>query len=438
MLSLHAAQLKVSLKFMIITQIKHKFSSKFIRNVGWLGGAEIINRIFRLGSTFTIARTFSPNDYGLVAIVMTTLEFSNVFIARAGISSKLVQAAEEDLDVLCETAYWMSWLTSIGIFLFQCAASVPIAWFYRDSRIILPVCLLAATYLLSPLMTVQLSMLDRANRLNVIALCNATQTFCVSVLTVIFILLGFGMWSVILPLLLTSPIWPIICRINHPWRPKSSFTLERWREIARYAINYVGTDLLAKLRDNLDYLLVGRFLGLEALGIYYFAFNAGLGISMSVINSVTWSLWPHLCAARDQSQEFKQRYFSGLKTISATVIPLVLLQSGLAPFYVPLIFGAKWIDAVPILITVCLSAIPRPFFIAASQLLNAIDKTHISLGWSLGFTLVYGLALLIGVNHGILSVAIAVLISQFLITPLFAVWATRYAFKSSIVGSHLS
>ncbi len=414
---------------MIISQIQRKFSSKFIRNVGWLGAAEIANRIFRLGSTVIIARTFSPNDYGLVAIVMTTVEFANVFTAKAGISSKLVQASEGDLDVLCETAYWMSWITSIAIFLLQCVAALPIAWFYRDQRIIAPICVLAVGYLLLPLMTVQISLLDRANRLNIIALCNASQTFFANVLTVCFILLGFGFWSVVLPLVLTAPVWVIISRMNHPWRPKSSFTLDRWREIASYATNIISADLLAKLRDNLDYLLVGRFLGLEALGIYYFAFNAGLGISLSVINSITWSLWPHLCAVRDQEIEFKQRYFGGLKTISITIIPMVLLQSCLAPFYVPVIFGAKWINAIPILITICLSAIPRPFFLAASQLLNASDKTQISLLWSLGFTLIYTIALLIGINYGISSVAIAVLASQFLITPLFVVWATKYVFK---------
>ncbi|MHC5831979.1 MAG: oligosaccharide flippase family protein, partial [Nostoc sp.] len=100
---------------------------------------------------------------------------------------------------------------------------------------------------------------------------------------------------------------------------------------------------------NIDYLIIGRFLGINALGIYYFAFNAGLGISQNVINAFTSALFPHLCAARGDLKELKERYFSSLKFTAIIVVPLILLQSSLAPFYVPIVFGQKWVTAVPIL-----------------------------------------------------------------------------------------
>lgn len=413
----------------MLNQIKHKFSNKFIRNAGWLGSAELINRVFRLGTTVVLARTFSPQDYGLVAIVITANEFANVFTCRAGIGSKLVQAADKDLDSLCETAYWMSWIASVLIFISQCFVALLVGWFYNDSRVILPICALAVSHLMLPFFTVQISLIERANRLNIIALCNVVQSFLINLLTIFFALSGWGIWSVILALVLTMPVWMIINRANCSWHPKTAFTLHRWKEIASYAVNIVGSDLLVKLRDNLDYLLVGRFLGLELLGVYYFAFNAGLGISLSVINSLTWSLWPHLCAARESLKELKHRYFSGLKTITIVIIPMVLLQSSLAPFYVPIIFGNKWVSAIPILIVVCLSAIPRPFFLAATQLLNAVDQTHTSLRWGLVLTLVYAAAILVGVQYGIFAVAISVLVSQFLVTPIFVIWATKHVLK---------
>jgi PST family polysaccharide transporter len=129
--------------------------------------------------------------------------------------------------------------------------------------------------------------------------------------------------------------------------------------------------------------LVGRFLGIDALGLYYFAFNAGLGISLNVMNSFVWAMYPHLCSARGDLKQLQTRFFSGFKTIALVVVPLVLLQSSLAPFYVPIVFGQKWLAAIPILVLICLSALPRPFAIAASLLLQAVDKTHINLYWDL-------------------------------------------------------
>jgi PST family polysaccharide transporter len=95
---------------------------------------------------------------------------------------------------------------------------------------------------------------------------------------------------------------------------------------------------------------------------------------------------------------------------------------------VPLIFGSKWVAAIPILVLICLSALPRPFANAASQLLRAVDKSHIDLYWNLIFTVIFIVALLIGMQGGIYWVAASVLISHALTMPLFTVWASRYVF----------
>lgn len=141
------------------------------------------------------------------------------------------------------------------------------------------------------------------------------------------------------------------------------------------------------------------------------------------------SLWSHLCEARNNLTLLKKRYRTGLKTIASTIVPLVILQVCLAPWYVPIVFGEQRKVAIPVLMVICLSAIPRPFFLATSHLLNALDKTKTNLFWSVLFTVIYGISILVGVQFGVLPVATAVLMSQFLITPLFVFWVTRRIFK---------
>ncbi|MEB3293015.1 MAG: lipopolysaccharide biosynthesis protein [Synechococcales bacterium] len=418
---------------LILNQVKHKFSNRFIRNVGWLGIAEILNRIFGLGTTVLLSRALSFEDYGLLAIVLTVQEFGTIFTAKAGLGAKLVQASEEDVDTLCETVYWMSCATSVAMFILQCLIAFPIAWFYHSSRVIAPLCLLAITYLGISFMAVPSALLERAGRLNVFAICQVGRSFLANALTVLFIFLGWGLWAVILATALSILPWVIIPGMFKPWKPKTFLQFDRWRETATYAGNIIGVELLAKLRDNLDYLLVGRFLGIEALGVYYFAFNAGLGISLSVMNTLITSLWSHLCEARSNLTMLKKHYRTGLKTIASTLIPVVILQVCLAPWYVPIIFGEHRRVAIPVLMLICLSAIPRPFFLAASQLLNALDKTKVNLFWSILFTTVYGIALFIGVQFGVLPVALAVLISQVLITPLFVFWVRQQVFKPATI-----
>ncbi len=414
----------------ILAKLKNKLSSQFIRNLGWLGMSEVIPRIFRLGVTVVLARYLTSYDYGLAAIVGTVSEFVRVFMG-VGIDAKIIQAEEKDLEALCNSAYWLNWIVFLGIFVFQCILAFPVAWFYHDRNLVLPICVSALPYLTWPIAAIQCILIIKENRLKVCAINNLIKNLGSYLLSAIFAVLGMGIWSFVLPWILVIPIEIFIYYTNHSWRPTTGFTTRYWNEIFRFGRNLFGVQLLKTLRNNLDYLIVGRFLGIKELGLYFFGFNAGLGISLSAITAINTAIYPHLCAARSDSFEFKKRYLSSLKTISLIIIPLVVLQSSLAPLYVPVVFGQKWVAAIPILMLICLSAIPRPFADAASGLLVAVDKSNLDLRWNVLFTALFACALFIGVQWQALGVAIAVFIVHAICLPLFTLWATRYVFYKS-------
>jgi O-antigen/teichoic acid export membrane protein len=98
---------------------------------------------------------------------------------------------------------------------------------------------------------------------------------------------------------------------------------------------------------------------------------------------------------------------------------------------VPIIFGQKWVSAIPILILICLSALPLTLSRATSQLLQAVDKTHIDFYWNVIFTVIFAISLLLAVQREILDVAVAVLITQAVAIPIFTIWAIRYVFPKN-------
>jgi teichuronic acid exporter len=409
--------------------IKGKFSSQFVQNLGWLSIAELIIRVSRLVTTVTLARFLSPYDYGLAALVLSTNEFIQVF-TRSGIGAKLIQVDEERLESLSNAAYWLNWILCISLFLIQCLAAYPLALIYKDKEIILPICTIALVYLVIPTAYIQEALVHRQNQMKIAAIVSSVQVSVDNVLTAILALAGLGMWAIVLPKVLVAPLWAIMINRSHPWRP-GKFSTDHWRELFQFGRNVVGIELLKTLRNNLDYLIVGALIGVKELGIYYFAFNAGLGISLSFINAINLSLYPHLCEARGNWEHFKQRYFSSFKTIATVIVPIVLLQSCLAPFYVPIVFGEKWIAAVPILILICLSAFSRPFAGSASNLLLAVDKPNLDLAASCLFTLIFTLGLMIGSYWGAIGIAASVLISHWLYQSVFTLWTTHYVFRRS-------
>ncbi|MCT7984816.1 lipopolysaccharide biosynthesis protein [Laspinema sp. A4] len=422
---------------MLTQKIKHIFSGEFIRNVGWLGGAELFNRIFRLATTVTLARTFSTEDYGLMAIVYTVVEFANVFTLRQGIGAKIIQAQEKDVEVLSNTAYWLNWILCILIFLGQAAGAFIVSNIYENTQLILPIITAGIMYLMMPFHLINSSLIQRKNRLKIIALCTAIQSAAANLITVFLALMGLGVWAIVWPMVLTTPVWIIVTWHYQKWRPPTTFTLARWQEITSFGGNLLGVELLGKVRGNIDYLIIGHFLGIDALGIYYLAFNAGLGISLNVINAFNSALFPYFCQVQNQLDQLKYRFWSSLKKTYLVIGPLILLQASLAPIYVPIIFGEKWKPAIPILIFICLSALPWSLAISSFYLLNATGRPHISLYWNIGLTLLFALVILGAVQGGIVWVAVAVLVYQFVTIPPFTLWCFKYVFKNQPKASNL-
>ncbi len=413
---------------LVIKIINSKLSNQFIRNLGWLGMAQIAYRVLRLGLVVIIARFLTPYDYGLGAIVLAVREFAITF-SDIGIGAKIIQADDSELKELSNSAYWLNWVVFSGLFLLQCLAAFPISWIQNTYDVILPICVSGLTYLIWPVSNIQKVMLQRENRFKSIAIADSIQYSISTILSALFAVMGMGIWAFALPAVLVAPLEIIIYRQQHSWRPSTGFTTKYWQEIWNFGKNILAVGLLKTLRNNLDYWIILGFLGVKELGIYFFGFNAGLGISLSLISAIESVILPHLCASRAEWDKFRNSYFKSLKVIGFVIIPFVIFQASLAPIYVPIIFGQKWTPAIPIVVLICLSAIPRPFADAASQLLVAISKPHLNFRWNVLFTTIFTAALLFGIQWKVIGVATSVLAIHWLFLPLFTLWTTRYVFK---------
>ena len=419
------ASTDVSLSTRIIAALRRIGTRGFAADLLAMGSAQIVIRLSRLAATIALARLLMPEDLGRAAVVLTVYELV-ALMTRNGIAAKVVQAAPDRVEAVAETAQALTWIVCTGMMVLQIALAVPVAAAFGDESLALPIAAMAPIYLASPLSNIQSAFLQREGRVRRIALAGAVQVVVDNILTTILALSGLGLWAIVLPKLLVAPIWVGFLRWGHAWRPQRPFGLGRGlagaADILRFGRSVLGVELMTTLQANVDNLLVGWFLGAEALGIYYFAFNAGLGISLGLVNAFGIAVFPHLCAAGGDGGELRRRFRSTLRTLALLVVPLVLAQVLLAPIYVPLVFGDRWEPAIPVLMVICLSALPRPFASATSQLLKAVGRPEIELRWQTALTAVLVIALLAATQIGIFAVAVAVLVVQVAVLTAFCVF----------------
>ncbi len=412
--------------------------NRFLANLGWLGASEMLVRVTRLLTAIVLARVLDPLAFGIAALVLTVNELIKVF-SRNGIGAKIVQCEDEKLDQVCNTAYRLNMLFCLSLFFIQILVAYPIADWYDTPGLVPMLQVLSFTYLLMPYGMVQAALVQRQQRLKAVAMIDGGQVAVDNILTTILALGGFGAWAIVLPKFLTSPIWVFGYRKAYKWKPSGRLLFfELWQEVLEFGRYYLSIEVLKTARLNLDNMIIGRLLGMEALGIYYFARNAGLGFSLTLINAVNSALYPNLCELNSDFEALKKRFSSNLKKICLIVVPLIIAQAGLAFLYVPIVFGEHWTHAIPILALLCLSAIPRALAESASALMLATNGIRQDFLWNVGFSVLFVAVVAIAANVSLMTVALSVLVVYAVTNPLYLVYVWRVSFKSPRLDKNTS
>ena len=393
--------------------------SALARNVMWMMMAEGSARVTRIAAALALAYALTPAAFGAAALVMTVAEFMRT-PTRNGVLQAIVRADENALGGVIVSATRINWFVHLGLAAAQIAIAYPLAQFMGAPEIALPLIVLSGIFALYPLVFARVALLHRAGRMKPVAGLMAACLSLANIATAVLALLGFGIWSVVIPRLLSAALWVMLARRLHDAPAPHSGPAAGWRAIFGYGQAILGAELLKSARSSLDKIIIGKLLGMEALGIYAFAFNAGLGLSQSLLKGFADAVFPYLCAAGrsgDIRRDARRVMFVSL----ATAMVLFGAQAALAPVYVPLLFGARWEVAVPVLAVLCLSAITRPLWEVSAQVMRAEGSPATELRWSAALTAAVLLAVTIGtVMDGIMGAALGVLFASAVIETGFA------------------
>lgn len=263
------------------------------------------------------------------------------------------------------------------------------------------IALLALEYVFMPPGIVNCALAMRAGKLTGTATVTGGQIVLANVLTALLAFLWPSPFALILPRVLTAPVWLIGMRRLHPNSISYAVEMAPTRPFVGFGAWVLASEVTKSLRLQADKLLIGVLLGAEALGVYFFAFNAGLSLATSASIAFSRVIYPRIAGASNRSKAAKDAVW--LATIVTT--PVILLQALLAPYYVPLLFGESWSFISGTVSILCLAAIPSMLWAGTSQWLRAEDRA----GQEFHVTLALTLALLVSTwllaPYGIESIA---------------------------------
>lgn len=327
----------------------------FLKGVLAYGTAEAFSRVIRLGAILVVARQISPTMLGTAALALSIFELIRV-LTSVGIGQRIIVARDDEVEAISQTANRLFWTICSAVMVLQLIVAALASTVWAADQAAMMLAILSLVYLFMPAGLVQIFRAMRLQKMGATARVAALQNGADCILTLILVIVWPSAWAIVLPKLLTAPIWLVLARQTFTWRADPSITPAPISAFKTFGLAILGSEVLVAARLHADKLLVGALLGTEALGLYYFAFNAGLGITQSFVAACNIVLFPHLAqqTSERREHEFRSSFFMGL----AFLLPIVTVQALFAPFYVPIVFGANWAEAAPFLSILSCAALP--------------------------------------------------------------------------------
>ena len=398
-------------------------SRRLWRFIGWYGASEMAQRVTRIATTILLARWLTPEAFGVAAMAITAFELVRI-AANCGIGQAVVRAPDSELNATLAGAQKLLPRLMLALAFLQTCIGIGVGIVTGRGEVALMLAALGGVYLMMPAGLIEAYLLQRSEQHRKLAGVATAQAVADNVLTALLALAGLGAWAIILPKVLTTPIWVFGLRRAIARPDTSAVTPVAPRELLTYAVPVIGTELAAASRMHLDKVLVGAMLGVEALGVYYFVFNAGLGLSLSLTTALANSVYPHLARVAHDSAELARRFDSAVVRTAVPIGLVIAVQAVLAPYYVPVLFGARWADAAVLVSLLTASAIAKPVADVASQLLRVSGRTIADLQVSSGVTVVTLVAFAVGLRDGLLN-GIAVMTLVAIVAQLVVVFGVR-------------
>lgn len=371
----------------------------------WSGTSQGVRQILQFVITAILARLLTPDDFGVVGMAAVFTGFISVF-NEMGWGASLIQ--KQDLtNRHISTVFWINIIVGIIMTIVTICISPLVALFYHKEILKPIVAVLGLNFFIGSFALVQNALLTknmRFKKLTFVEICSLCLT---GVFGITLAIKGFGVWSLVYTSLLGSLINTILLWICSSWRPSFVFDWSKFKELFGFSTNLFAFQIVNYFARNLDYLLIGKFLGAASLGYYTLAYKLMMYPLQNISQVICRVLFPAFSAIQSDKQRVKDTYLKVIQSISMITFPMMLGLFVIAPELISLVYGNKWEPVVFLIQVLCFTGMLQSVGTTVGTIFMSQGRADMMLKWGLFAVPMIVLAIFIGVKWGINGVAIA-------------------------------
>lgn len=324
-----------------------------------------------------LARLLLPSDFGLVAMIAIFVAIGQS-LSDSGMTSSLIRN-KINTEADYGTVFITNFLVSIFIYIIVFFTAPFVAQFYKQDILTDLLRTYSLIFIISSFYVVQIAKFSKELNFKSQFTYQLPSVIIGAAVGIMMAQKGFGVWSLVGLNIAQAISFSIILWTFYKWRPQFIFDKSVFRGHFNYGYKLTISSLMTNLYLNLYKIIIGKLFSPATVGY----FNQADGLRQFPVNQLSTIFnkvtFPLFASIQHDNQKLKVAYRTILNVVlsisSSMMIVLILIAR---PLYL-IVFGEKWLLAVPYFQILCFASIFLPVNIYNLNILKVKGRTDVYL-----------------------------------------------------------
>jgi len=316
-----------------------------------------------------LARLLSPDDYGLIGMIMIFAALSFVLV-ESGFGQALIRK-QDATEIDYSSVFYFNIITSVLLYLLLFFCAPYIALYFNQPQLDLLGKVIFTAILFNAFYLVPYARMLKEMNFKSIAKVNLISTILSGTLGVIMAFTNFGVWSLVAQQVTFHFFRMILYQIIVKWRPGLIFSFNVIREFWGFTLPILGTALLNVIFNNLYVFILGKNYQKKDVGFYTQANKLSETFNFSFQQILLGGTFSMFSQIQNDEPRFRRIFREITRKASIISIPAMLVFIAIAQPFIFVLLSAKWLPSASYFQLLCLASLFTPFYGLNITALNA-------------------------------------------------------------------
>lgn len=388
-----------NLKKKAITGVLWTFAQQF--------SVQLINFIVQI----VLARILMPEDFGLIAMLTVFINLGQLLM-DGGMTSSLIRMKNPD-QTDYSTVFVTNFIVSLLMYFIIYTISPFVSDFYSQPLLKNVLRVYAISFVIRALVAVHVTKLTKEMNFKTQMKLQIPSTIFGATVGIYLAYRGLGVWSLVWLNLSQTIIFTIQNWIFIKWRPSFEFNKRRFKYHFNFGYKLTLSGVLDTIYNDAYRIVIGKFYSPTSVGYFNQAETMRLFPVKQIATAMGKVTYPMFSNIKDD-HGLKNAYKQTMILVLLLVVPIMMILIVVGEELFLVIFGEKWLPAVPYFQVLAFASVIRPITTYNLNILKVKGRTDLFLKLEVYKKIIGILAIAISLPYGIMTLVVSYTVVYYL------------------------